>query len=186
MILSDGEIVDWLNMGSLTIKPFNPEQVQPASYDVTLGDEFLIMRPHNSTAIYPWDKQTALFDTIRLSRPLEHFVLHPGKFCLARTRETFIIPDDLAVQVGGKSSLGRLGLIVHATAGFVDPGFQGSITLELGNVGELPIALEQGMPIGQLVFTRLSRPAQRPYHGKYQNQIEVTPSRYYQNFEESQ
>jgi dCTP deaminase len=184
VILSDGEISERVSIGSLTIKPFNEAQVQPASYDVTLGSEFMLMRPHQSSAIFPWDKQTSLFETVRLMRPLEKFTLHPGKFCLARTAETFIIPDDLAAQVGGKSSLGRLGLIVHATAGFIDPGFTGSITLELGNVGELPIVLEQDMPIGQLVFTQLSRPALRPYSGRYQNQISVTESRYWHNYHE--
>lgn len=177
MLLSDGRIIEYVERGYLDIRPFSEDQVQPASYDVRLANQFAVMSQHTAAVIYPWEKQDDLYAWITA----HEFILHPGKFCLASTLEYVKIPPYLAAQVGGKSSLGRLGLIVHATAGFIDPGFEGTITLEMGNVGELPICLRAGMPIGQLTFDELTEIAQKPYQGKYQGQSTTTASKYYLN-----
>lgn len=177
MLLSDGRIIEYVERGYLGIRPFSEDQVQPASYDVCLADKFAVMTQHMASVIKPWEKQDDLYAWITA----KEFILHPGKFCLASTMEYVEIPPYLAAQVGGKSSLGRLGLIVHATAGFIDPGFEGTVTLEMGNVGELPICLRAGMPIGQLTFEELVDMAQKPYSGKYQGQSTTTASKYYLN-----
>jgi dCTP deaminase len=177
MLLSDATITEYINRGYLSIHPFSLDQVQPASYDVLLSDNFAVFNTSTEHVIRPWEKQENLYTWTKT----QEFILHPGKFCLASTLEYFNIPPYLAAQVGGKSSLGRLGLIVHATAGFIDPGFEGTITLEMGNVGELPICLRAGMPIGQLTFAELTGVAQKPYRGKYQGQTTTTASRYYLN-----
>lgn len=183
MLLSDGEIAALCVKEELVISPFDPNRVQPASYDVTLGGTFRQFRHYNTSAIYPWDQQQTLMDSHTLREDSSHYTLHPGRFALATTEERILLPDYIAAQVGGKSSLGRLGLVVHATAGFIDPGFEGRITLELANMGELPIVLEKGMAIGQLLFMRLGLPALVPYQGKYQHQENTTESRYYENYE---
>jgi len=182
MLLNDAKIIEYVSRGYLGIRPFSEEQVQPASYDVRLADRFATFNLREFV-IRPWDHQPDLYQWTTVSDGVE-FILKPGEFCLASTIEEVDIPPYLAAQVGGKSSLGRLGLIVHATAGFIDPGFEGDITLEMGNVGELPIALRPGMPIGQLTFEELVEPAVNPYSGKYQNQSGTTESRYHLNFTE--
>ena len=179
MLLSDGYITKYVEDGLLNIHPFSQDQVQPASYDVRLANSFATFNTSTAWMIRPWEQQEALYNWMTT----DEFILHPGKFCLASTLERVTLPAYLAAQVGGKSSLGRLGLIVHATAGFIDPGFDGTITLEMGNVGELPIALRAGMLIGQVTFEELIEPAQRPYSGKYQGQKTTTESRYYLNGE---
>lgn len=183
MLLNDARIIEYVERDYLSIRPFSEERVQPASYDIGLGNTFAVLNISHAwrgfpTIIRPWEKQDDLYRWVET----DEFVLHPGKFCLASSEEHVSIPPYLAAQVGGKSSLGRLGLIVHATAGFIDPGFEGDVTLELGNVGELPIALRPGMPIAQLVFEELVEPAERPYAGKYQRQAGATESRYHLNF----
>lgn len=183
MLLSDGEITVALSTGRLKIDPYDEMRLQPASYDVTLGPKFVFQRAHNTQAVYPWDRQATLMEAVTL-RERQTFTLHPGKFALASTVETIHLPDDLAGQMGGKSSLGRLGLVVHATAGFIDPGFIGQITLELANMGELPIVLDAGMAIGQVLFMSLGEPCLVPYQGKYQNQVDTTESRYFENYED--
>jgi len=185
MLLNDTRIIEYVQRGYMDIRPFSEERVQPASYDVLLGEGFAIMNLHpwrsgKQQIIYPWEPQPDLYTWVNS----DEFILPPGKFCLATTEEWVSIPPFLAAQVGGKSSLGRIGLIVHATAGFIDPGFEGNITLELGNVGELPIALRPGMPIAQLIFEELVERAENPYAGKYQGQTGTTESKYYLNFTE--
>lgn len=186
MILSDGTIRSLLASGTLIIEPLLPEQVQPASVDVRLGDEFLVFRNHSAEVIDPFERPPDLMETI--SVPDDHaFVLHPGEFVLGTTLEMIGLPDDLVARVEGKSSLGRLGLLIHATAGFVDPGWsRGQITLELSNVATLPIKLWPGMKIGQLSFHTLDAPAERPYghpdlNSKYVGQVGPVASAYQRN-----
>lgn len=159
-LLPDHAIIDSVEMGNLIIQPFKPENVQPASYDITLGDAFMVFR-HNLKIIDPEQRQDLMHRIVL--EPGEEYVLHPGEFVLGASVEEFFVPPDLAIQLGGKSSLGRLGVQVHATAGFVDPGYQGNITLELSNVTRLPILLRPGMKIGQVVFLSLESPCERPY-----------------------
>lgn len=183
MLWSDRDLVQALDDGEVTITPFNKDQVQPASYDVLLGKDFRVMRTTSTSAVFPRDRQAKLWESQWLSRPNEAFVLHPGGFALATTLERFELSDSVAAQVGGKSSLGRLGLVVHATAGFIDPGFRGTITLELSNVSPLPIMLYAEMPVAQVTFLPLATPCIRPYSGKYLDQAGTTEPRYYENFE---
>ncbi len=186
MILSDGTIRSLLASGTLIIEPLLPEQVQPASVDVRLGDEFLVFRNHSAEVIDPFERPTDLMETIGVADG-HAFVLHPGEFVLGTTLEMIGLPDDLVARVEGKSSLGRLGLLIHATAGFVDPGWsRGQITLELSNVATLPIKLWPGMKIGQLSFHTLDAPAERPYghpelNSKYVGQVGPVASAYQRN-----
>ncbi len=182
MILADASIRDQVDSGRLGIEPYAAELVQPASVDVRLGTQFRVMRNSRLTHIDPAVANDALMETVEVPDG-EPFVLHPGEFALGHTAESFELPDDLVGIVNGKSSLGRLGLQVHATAGFVDPGFTGVIVLELSNVATLPILLRPGMKVAQMVFQRLDRPAERPYghpdlNSKYQGQRGATASRY--------
>ena len=183
MILSDGTIRALLAEGRLVVAPLEPEQIQPASVDVRLGNGFLVFRNHSAEVIDPYERPSDLMDLVSV-RPGNAFVLHPGEFVLGTTVESIGLPDDLVARVEGKSSLGRLGLLIHATAGFVDPGWpQGQITLELSNVATLPIRLWPGMKIGQLSFHRLDRAAERPYghpglNSKYAGQQGPVASRY--------
>lgn len=177
MILSDRDIRARLADGDLVIEPLaDPElQIQPASVDVRLGGEFLEFRRTNIPSIHP-GSETEIEDYVdeTVIEADEEFILHPGDFVLGTTKERVEIPDDLVGQVEGRSSLGRLAVVVHATAGFLDPGFCGSITLELSNLGTAPVALSPGMRISQLVFTELTSPAETPYGAergsKYQGQ----------------
>jgi dCTP deaminase len=186
MVLSDHTIREEIAAGRIVIEPFDDELVQPCSIDVTVGDTFRVFR--NSR--YPYiDVKLEMEDLTELVRvaPDEPFILHPGEFVLGSTSERVSLPNDLTARVEGKSSLGRLGLLIHSTAGFVDPGFDGHITLELSNVANLPITIYPGMKIGQISFLRMTTPADRPYGSaevgsKYQGQRGPTPSRYSENF----
>lgn len=186
MILSDGTIRALLDEGSLVIDPLESQQVQPASVDVRLGDAFLVFRNHSAEVIDPFDSPSDLMETIEVAAG-DAFILHPGEFVLGTTMEAIGLPNDLVARVEGKSSLGRLGLLIHATAGFVDPGWpRGQITLELSNVATLPIKLWPGMKIGQLSFHRLDAPAERPYghpelNSKYVGQSGPVASQYQRN-----
>ncbi len=186
MILSDGSIRKLLSDGQLIIDPIEDQQIQPASVDVRLGDQFLVFRNHTSEVIDPFDKSVELMEPVDVG-PDKPFILHPGEFVLGTTHEAIGLPDDLVARVEGKSSLGRLGLLIHATAGFVDPGWpRGQITLELSNVATLPIKLWPGMRVGQLSFHRLDRAAERPYghpglNSKYVGQVGPVASQYQRN-----
>ena len=186
MILSDGSIRKEIENGRLIIEPLDAQQIQPASVDVRLGDAFLVFRNHTCEVIDPFDKPSDLMETVKVSDG-EAFILHPGKFVLGTTLEAIGLPDDIVARVEGKSSLGRLGLLIHATAGFVDPGWaRGQITLELSNVATLPIKLWPGMKIGQLSFHTLDAPAERPYghpdlNSKYVGQSGPVASQYEKN-----
>lgn len=187
MLLSDRDIRAEISSGRLGIDPFDPEMVQPSSVDVRLDSLFRVFDNTKYTHIDPalrQDELTSLVEPV----PGEPFVLHPGEFVLGSTLEVCTLPDDLAGRLEGKSSLGRLGLLTHSTAGFIDPGFSGHITLELSNVANLPITLWPGMKIGQLCLLRLTSAAENPYGSsavgsKYQGQRGPTPSRAYLNFE---
>lgn len=177
MILSDRDIRSRLEDGDLIVEPLSdPDlQIQPASIDVRLGKEFLEFRRTNIPSIHPQEEnQVGDYVSETIIEEGEEFILHPGDFVLGTTKERVEIPDDLVAQVEGRSSLGRLAVVVHATAGFVDPGFRGRITLELSNLGTAPVALTPGMRISQIVFTELSSPAESPYGSergsKYQDQ----------------
>ena len=185
MILADRTIRELVAAGRLAIEPFDHDCVQPASVDVRLGTEFRVMRNNRVTHIDPRVANDALMDTVQVPAN-EPFVLHPGEFALGHTAERFSMPDDVVGIVNGKSSLGRLGLQVHATAGFVDPGFSGVIVLELSNVATLPILLRPGMKVAQMVFQSTDQPAERPYGhpelgSKYQGQSGAVASRYSEN-----
>lgn len=185
MILSDATLRALIGSGSIVLDPFDPDLVQPASVDVRLGTEFRVMRNSRLTHIDPFEPQDRLMDTVSVEHG-QPFVLHPGEFALGHTAEVIGCGDDIVGIVNGKSSLGRLGLQVHATAGFVDPGFRGTVVLELSNVANLPILLRPGMKIAQMVFQRLDRAAERPYghpdlKSKYQGQQGAVASRYDQN-----
>src|SRR4051812_40512071 len=181
-VLSDGTIRDLVDAGRIKIDPWDPSMVQPASVDVRLGDSFRVFHNHQIQAIDLADPPSGLTEHVHIDgdRP---FVLHPGEFVLGRTIEVVEIPDDIVCRIEGKSSIGRLGLIVHATAGFVDPGFSGSLTLEITNFNSVPIVLRPGLPIAQLSFMTLDQAAQRPYGhpdlgSHYHGQREATESRY--------
>jgi dCTP deaminase len=186
MILSDGSIRRALAEGRLIIEPLEEAQVQPASVDVRLGPDFLVFRNHTVEVIDPFDRPDDLNEQVTVPDGAA-FVLHPGEFVLGTTVEAIGLPADLVARVEGKSSLGRLGLLIHATAGFVDPGWpKGQITLELSNVATLPIKLWPGMRIGQLSFHTLDAPAERPYghadlNSKYVGQTGPVASQYARN-----
>ncbi|MEO7069990.1 MAG: dCTP deaminase [Nostocoides sp.] len=186
MLLSDRDIRAEVDNGRVVLDPWDPTMIQPSSVDVRLDKYFRLFDNHKYPVIDPAKDQPDLTRLVEVD-PEEGFVLHPGEFVLGSSLETITLPDDLAARVEGKSSLGRLGLLTHATAGFVDPGFSGHVTLELSNVATLPIMLWPGMKIGQLCFIRLSSPAENPYgsgvHGShYQGQRGPTASRSHQNF----
>ncbi|GAA1396823.1 dCTP deaminase [Kitasatospora putterlickiae] len=186
MLLSDKDIRAEIDNGRVVIDPFDPAMVQPSSIDVRLDRFFRVFENHRYPHIDPSEEQP---DLTRLVEPEgdEAFILHPGEFVLASTYEVITLPDDVASRLEGKSSLGRLGLLTHSTAGFIDPGFSGHVTLELSNVATLPIKLYPGMKIGQLCLFRLSSPSEHPYGSerygsRYQGQRGPTPSRSYLNF----
>jgi dCTP deaminase len=181
-VLSDGTIRRLVEEGRIKIEPWDPGMVQPASVDLNLGPSFRVFHNFRVPAIDLADPPTNLTEHVEL-RDGESFVIHPGEFVLGRTEEFVEIPDDIVARIEGKSSLGRLGLIVHATAGFVDPGFKGTLTLEITNLTRVPIILWPGKPIAQLSFMTLDAPAQRPYGhpglgSHYHGQVEATESRY--------
>jgi dCTP deaminase len=184
--LSDRTIREELKAGRIVIDPLDESCVQPSSVDLRLDRLFRVFLNHTMPVI---DVKKDLEDLTRLVeiQPDDAFILHPGEFVLGSTFEKLGIPDDLVARIEGKSSLGRLGLLIHSTAGFVDAGFAGHITLELSNVANLPITLYPGMKIGQISFLQMTTPADAPYGSsaagsKYQGQRGPTPSRYWENF----
>ena len=181
-VLSDGTIRRLVDEGRIRIEPWDPLMVQPASVDLKLGTSFRVFHNHRIQVIDLADPPTGLTERVEVDTE-EPFVIHPGEFVLGRTEEHVAIPDDVVARIEGKSSLGRLGLIVHATAGFVDPGFSGTLTLEITNFNSVPIVLRPGLPIAQLSFMTLDRAAERPYGhpdlgSHYHGQVEATESRY--------
>ena len=190
MLLSDRDILAEVEEKRVQLEPFDAEMVQPSSVDVRLDRFFRVFENHRYPHIDPAADQPDLTRAVEPDGE-EPFILHPGEFVLGSTYEVITLPDDIAARLEGKSSLGRLGLLTHSTAGFIDPGFSGHVTLELSNVATLPIKLWPGMKIGQLCFFRLSSPAQHPYGSskygsRYQGQRGPTPSRSYQNFHRTQ
>lgn len=187
MLLSDRHIHEAIAAGRLGISPYEPDtMLQPASIDVRLDDEFLVYNSHRYGYIDPALEQEGLTRRVRTVGG-EAFVLHPGEFVLASTFEEVRMGDDLAARLEGKSSLGRLGLVTHSTAGFIDPGFHGHITLELSNSATLPLLLWPGMKVGQLCLIEMSGPAEHPYGSavrgsRYQGQRGPTASRSWKNF----
>ena len=190
MVLSDVDIKRYIEEGKIRITPdLPPDQFGSCSVDFRLGHEFNVFE-HSR---YPYiDVRRDMPDLTELVEADgdEPFILHPGEFVLGATLERVTLGDDLVARLEGKSSLGRLGLQVHSTAGFIDPGFDGHVTLELSNVANLPITLYAGMKVGQLSFLELDRPAERPYGSgllgsKYQGQVGPTPSQYWRNFREA-
>jgi dCTP deaminase len=186
VILSDRTIREELAAGRIVIDPLDPESVQPSSVDLTVDRYFRVFRNHTMGFIDVKEDQEDLTELVEIG-PDEVFILHPGEFVLGSTAERVALPDDLVARLEGKSSLGRLGLLIHSTAGFVDAGWDGHLTLELSNVANLPITLYPGMKIGQISFLRMTAPAETPYGSKgvgskYQGQRGPTPSRYFENF----
>jgi dCTP deaminase len=189
VVLSDRTIARLLDEERIVIEPYDESLLQPSSVDVRVDRFFRVF--HNARYAYidvkePQEDLTELVE-IDDERP---FILHPGEFVLGSTLERIVLPDDLVARLEGKSSLGRLGLLIHSTAGFIDPGWDGHVTLELSNVANLPITIYHGMKIGQISFVQLSEPAEKPYGSgdlgsKYQGQMGPTPSRYWQNFDVS-
>ena len=186
MLLSDNDLRKELESGRLGLDPFDPKMLQPSSIDVRLDRYFRVFDNSRYTHIDPREQQDELTTLVEPTGD-DPFVLHPGEFVLGSTFEAVTLPDDLAGRLEGKSSLGRLGLLTHSTAGFIDPGFSGHITLELSNVANLPITLWPGMKIGQLCLFQLRSPAEHPYGSaqagsRYQGQRGPTPSKAYLNF----
>ena len=186
MLLSDRDILAEVDRSAILLDPWDPAMVQPASVDVRLDKFFRVFENHRYPHIDPAAEQPDLTRPVE-PPPGEPFVLHPGEFALASTYEQVTLGTGVAARLEGKSSLGRLGLLTHSTAGFIDPGFSGHVTLELSNMATLPIMLWPGMKIGQLCFFRLSSPTQHPYGSakygsRYQGQRGPTPSRSHLNF----
>ena len=186
MLLSDGDIKKEIDSGRVKVEPFDPAMLQPSSVDVRLDRFFRVFENHMYSVIDPAAEQPDLTRAVEI-KGSDEFILHPGEFVLASTFEVITLPDDVAGRLEGKSSLGRLGLLTHSTAGFIDPGFSGHITLELSNVANLPVKLYPGMKIGQLCLFRLSSPAENPYGSakygsRYQNQRGPTASKSWLNF----
>ncbi|MGZ8666145.1 MAG: dCTP deaminase [Solirubrobacterales bacterium] len=190
MVLSDRTIRSEIEAGRIVFDPYDESMVQPSSVDVRVDRRFRVF--HN--ARYPYidvrQPMDGLTELVEVDED-EPFILHPGEFVLGQTLERVRLPSDLVARLEGKSSLGRLGLLIHSTAGFVDAGFEGNLTLELSNVANLPITIYHGMPIGQISFMRMDGPVESPYGSeqtgsKYQGQAEPTPSRFYLNFEDSE
>jgi dCTP deaminase len=186
VILSDRTIREELSSGRITIDPLGEGALQPSSVDLHVDRMFRVFRNHTSRVIDVKEDQTDLTELVEVGEG-DAFILHPGEFALGSTSERVALPDDLVARLEGKSSLGRLGLLIHSTAGFVDAGWDGHLTLELSNVANLPITIYPGMKIGQISFLRMTTPADHPYgHGalgsKYRGQRGPTPSRYFENF----
>ena len=189
MLLSDRDIRAEITAGRVSVEPYEESMIQPSSVDVRLDKFFRVFENHKYSVIDPSIEQSELTREV-VAYDGEAFILHPGEFVLASTYEIITLPDDIAGRLEGKSSLGRLGLLTHSTAGFIDPGFSGHITLELSNVANLPVKLFPGMKIGQLCLIKLSSPAEHPYGSaiyasRYQGQRGPTPSRSFMNFHQS-
>jgi dCTP deaminase len=187
MILSDRDIRAEIDAGRIVIDPFVPDAVQPSSVDLHLGNRFRVFRNNRTAVIDPRTNQPELTELVEIGGD-EPFILHPGEFVLGATFERVALPDDLVARLEGRSSLGRLGLLIHSTAGYVDPGWEGTLTLELSNVANLPIKLYDGMKIGQISFQRLTSPAEIAYGderlgSRYRGQTDPTASRYHADFE---
>ena len=186
MVLSDRTIRRMLAEGRIEIEPYDATLIQPSSVDVRVDRYFRVFRNSRYPFINVKEAQEDLTELVEVDGD-QPFILHPGEFVLGSTLERVRLPDDLVARLEGKSSLGRLGLLIHSTAGFIDPGWNGHVTLELSNVANLPITIYHGMKIGQLSFVQMSEPADNPYGAdalgsKYQGQEGPTPSRYYRNF----
>jgi len=189
VLLSDRDIKAEIQAGRVKVEPFTDAMVQPSSVDVRLDRFFRVFENHKYSVIDPSIEQADLTREVAVAAD-EFFILHPGEFVLASTYEVITLPDDIAGRLEGKSSLGRLGLLTHSTAGFIDPGFSGHITLELSNVANLPVKLFPGMKIGQLCLIKLSSPAEHPYGSavygsRYQGQRGPSPSKSWLNFHKS-
>ncbi|MBI2862624.1 MAG: dCTP deaminase [Chloroflexi bacterium] len=187
MVLSDRTIRELIERGRIVIEPFDPACIQPSSYDVHVGRRFRVFRNIRYAYIDVKQAQEDLTDLIEIDDE-SPFILHPGEFVLGSTLESVTLPNDTVGRLEGKSSLGRLGLLIHSTAGYIDPGWSGHLTLELSNVANLPITIYYGMKIGQISFLRLTTPVEHPYGSsqvgsKYQGQDEPTPSRFYREFQ---
>lgn len=187
VLLSDRDLLLEIKNGQLTLSPFEADLIQPSSIDVRLDRMFRVFNNHLYTHIDPSIQQDELTSMVEVPEG-ESFVLHPGEFVLASTLEVVTLGTQLAARLEGKSSLGRLGLLTHSTAGFIDPGFSGHVTLELSNVATLPIRLWPGMKVGQLCVLRLSSPAEHPYGSsvygsRYQGQRGPTASKSWQNWQ---
>ncbi|MEE8486147.1 MAG: dCTP deaminase [Acidimicrobiia bacterium] len=188
MIFSDRTIKEAITNGRITIDPYDEVMVQPSSVDIRCGAGFRVFENHRYALIDPKTPQSDLTIGVTATES-EPFILHPGEFVLGSTLETIGLSDDVVARLEGKSSLGRLGLLIHSTAGFIDPGFRGQVTLELSNVANLPIAIYPGMKIGQVSFYQMTTPAEFPYGSpelgsKYQNQTGPTPSQMHQDFDQ--
>jgi dCTP deaminase len=188
VILSDVSIREELAAGRIIIEPLGESTVQPSSVDLRVDRYFRVFRNDTTPFIDPKEPQEDLTELVEVTDG-GAFILHPGEFVLGSTLERVGLPGDLVARLEGKSSLGRLGLLIHSTAGFVDAGWDGHLTLELSNVANLPIAIYPGMKIGQISFLRMTTPADNPYGSgaagsKYQGQKGPTPSRYYLNFQD--
>jgi dCTP deaminase len=188
MVLSDSSIREQLQSGGIVIEPLGEDALQPSSVDLRVDRFFRVFRNDTTPYIDPKQSQEDLTELVEVAEE-GAFILHPGEFVLGSTLERVALGNDLVARLEGKSSLGRLGLLIHSTAGFVDAGWDGHLTLELSNVANLPIAIYPGMKIGQISFLRMSSEAERPYGAegkgsKYQGQRGPTPSRYYRNFED--
>ncbi len=186
MLMSDRDIRASIEAGQIGLEPLEMSLLQPSSFDVRLDRFFRLFDNHKYAYIDPAEDQSDLTQLVEVD-PKEAFVLHPGEFVLGSTYEFVTLPDNIAARLEGKSSLGRLGLLTHSTAGFVDPGFKGHVTLELANVSNLPIKLWPGMKVGQLCFFQLSSPSETPYgsekyNNRYQGQRGPTASRSFMNF----
>ena len=189
MLLSDRDIKQEIEAGRVKVEPFDSAMIQPSSVDVRLDRFFRVFENHKYSYIDPSIEQPDLTRMVEVPAD-EEFILHPGEFVIASTYEVITLPDDVAGRLEGKSSLGRLGLLTHSTAGFIDPGFSGHITLELSNVANLPVKLFPGMKIGQLCLIKLTSPAENPYGSpkygsRYQNQRGPTASKSFLNFHKS-
>jgi len=185
-VLSDRDIRAALDAGEVAIRPYDPADLQPSSVDLHLDRSFRVFRNNRYAYIDVRSPQPDLTEMLRVADD-EPFILHPGEFVLGQTLEWVELPNDLVARLEGKSSLGRLGLLIHSTAGYVDPGWKGNLTLELSNVANLPIALYFGMKIGQISFFRMTSPVERPYGSKelgskYQGQSEPTASAFHRDF----
>ena len=186
MVLSDRSIRAAVSEGRISIEPFDDALVQPSSVDLRVGARFRVFRNNRHPFIDVKTSMEGLTELVECS-DAEPFILHPGEFVLGTTAERVTVGNDLVARLEGKSSLGRLGLLIHSTAGFIDPGFSGNITLELSNVANLPITIYPGMKIGQISFLQMTTVADAPYgsstlSSKYQGQSEPTESMYYKNF----
>ena len=185
-VLSDRDIRSAIEAGEIAVRPYDPADLQPSSVDLHLDRSFRVFRNNRYPYIDVRAPQPDLTELLTIADD-EPFVLHPGEFVLGQTLEWVELPNDIVARLEGRSSLGRLGLLIHSTAGYVDPGWKGNLTLELSNVANLPIALYYGMSIGQISFFKMSSPAERPYgspelRSKYQGQSEPTASAFHRNF----